>query len=163
MPPVPPFVSRFWRRGAPVRLHDGLAYFSSVGYGPLCCAVNTYQSDIAFLDQIEQGYAPVAIVLRYMDDEPQVSLHHLRFCPVQFPLGACAALSGRLQGGVSWLRPLHVCERLPYRRMDLGLQPQCFPCRQPRTPQAESLVAEPASRWRWRWKSPCPGVPPPET
>ena len=40
MPPVPPFVSQFWRRKAHVRPHDGLASFSRVGFGALFGAVN---------------------------------------------------------------------------------------------------------------------------
>ena len=69
MPSISPFVSRYWRREAYVRLHDGLVYFLGVGFGALFGAVNSlmaysvnlpemYRRGAAYVDRILKGARP---------------------------------------------------------------------------------------------------------
>jgi hypothetical protein len=59
---------------------------------------------IPFLDQVEQRHTAVAIGQSAMNDQPEISLDHLRFGLLQRSLGTRQGPRGRVQDGVRRLR-----------------------------------------------------------
>src|SRR5713101_877271 len=64
-----------------------------------------HQPQIPFLDQVEHRQATVAKAQRYMNDQPEIGLHHMGFGRVQGSLGPRPGPIGRMQGWILRLRP----------------------------------------------------------